>query len=368
MVVLSVRAEAAAALAAAIVCSSRLVLPIAPAIAADGAAIASCLIQKAPGALARCVTDPVCAANLLCIQTCNDRPDEATCQIGCGDKFANQVTEAFTKAAVTDKKCVPQRPDDGSWPVPKDETLVPKFETTVLEGDWYISAGLNKAFDTFDCQLHRFEAPSPTTLVGNLQWRIKDPVAGTNFVTRYTLQTFEQDKTRPGILYNHDNEFLHYQDDWYILGYKGAYDDDKGKGGYVTVYYRGSNDAWDGYGGAVIYTRDPKLRPEYIPEISKQLEQVGLKWSDFTETDNSCNAAETRLEEIEADLVFVEGKVASALTTFDQELIKDVSGIEKAIESEVLSVERELEKDVVAVEEEVSSFTKRLQTLFSRSN
>ena len=100
-------------------------------------------------------------------------------------------------------RCVPQRPDDGSWPVPKDETLVPKFETTVLEGDWYISAGLNKvrcaavlgldpshlapphrplpdpqAFDTFDCQLHRFEAPSPTTLVGNLQWRIKDPVAG----------------------------------------------------------------------------------------------------------------------------------------------------------------------------------------------
>ena len=34
----------------------------------------------------------------------------------------------------------------------------------------------------------------------------------------------------------------------YILGYKGAYDYDKGKGGYVTVYYRGSNDAWDGCG------------------------------------------------------------------------------------------------------------------------
>ena len=23
------------------------------------------------------------------------------------------------------------------------------------------------------------------------------------------------DKTRQGILYNHDNEFLHYEDDWY---------------------------------------------------------------------------------------------------------------------------------------------------------
>jgi len=209
-----------------------------PAIAAtDGAAIGSCLIQKAPGALARCVTDPTCLANLACIQTCTNRLDEATCQIACGDKFANGVTEAFTKAAVTEQKCVPQRQDDGSWPVPADSTLVTKFSASDLDGDWYISAGLNKAFDIFDCQLHRFSAPAPDLLVGNLQWRIKDPVAGhgqdtprtcprhvhrrikdpvagTNFVTRYTVQTFKQDASRPGILYNHDNEFLHYQDDW----------------------------------------------------------------------------------------------------------------------------------------------------------
>ena len=245
-----------------------------PAIAAtDGAAIGSCLIQKAPGALARCVTDPTCLANLACIQTCTNRPDEATCQIACGDKFANGVTEAFTKAAVTEQKCVPQRQDDGSWPVPADSTLVTKFSAADLDGDWYISAGLNKvsvysgiaavvaaaaaaadvaaaavaaavaaacqlrlnrwlhqlihrqAFDIFDCQLHRFSAPAPDLLVGNLQWwikdpvaghgqdtprtcprhvhrRIKDPVAGTNFVTRYTVQTFKQDASRPGLLHS----------------------------------------------------------------------------------------------------------------------------------------------------------------------
>lgn len=32
----------------------------------------------------------------------------------------------------------------------------------------------------------------------------------------------------------------------YILGERPAYDDAKGKGGYVLVYYRGNNDAWDG--------------------------------------------------------------------------------------------------------------------------
>merc|ERR1712166_389239 len=108
--------------------------------------------------------------------------------------------------------------------------LVQKFSTEALEGTWDISAGLNKAFDIFDCQKHVFTAPSPQKLVGNLQWRIKDPVAQTSFVTRYTVQEFEMDKTRQGILYNHDNDFLHYEDDWYVLAAK----DQK----YVVVYYR----------------------------------------------------------------------------------------------------------------------------------
>lgn len=338
-----------------------------PAIAAtDGAAIGSCLIQKAPGALARCVTDPTCLANLACIQTCTNRPDEATCQIACGDKFANGVTEAFTKAAVTEQKCVPQRQDDGSWPVPADSTLVTKFSASDLDGDWYISAGLNKAFDIFDCQLHRFSAPAPDLLVGNLQWRIKDPVAGTNFVTRYTVQTFKQDASRPGILYNHDNEFLHYQDDWYVLANRRAYDDAKGKGGYVVVYYRGSNDAWDGYGGAVIYTREPKLRQEYVPEISAALDKVGLRWADFTETDNSCNAAESRLEELEADFVLVESKVAGGFSTFEKLLVDDVVGLEKEIVKDVVGIEREIVRDAkrveAALEDDVAAVEAELQT------
>ena len=50
-----------------------------------------------------------------------------------------------------------------------------------------------------------------------------------------------------------------------------------GKGGYVVVYYRGSNDAWDGYGGAVIYTRaKPKLRREDAPEASAEMSRAAL--------------------------------------------------------------------------------------------
>ena len=78
-------------------------------------------------------------------------------------------------------------------------------------------------------------------------------IAGTNFATKYVVQTFEQDPNEGAILYNHDNEYLHYQDDWYVLAFK--------EEEYVLVYYRGSNDAWDGYGGAVLYSRSKTVPP-----------------------------------------------------------------------------------------------------------
>jgi len=337
--------HAVAGALAALVLSSTVAFAPLPSLATDGAAIGKCLLANCQLPLAKCVTNPTCAANLLCIQTCTAAENEATCQIKCGDEFSNDVVADFTKCAVTDKKCVPQRQDDGSWPVPADETLVQRFSTEALEGDWYITAGLNKAFDTFDCQLHKFEAPSPTKLVGNMQWRIKDPVAGTNFVTRYTVQTFDMDKTRQGILYNHDNEFLHYQDDWYILAAK----DQK----YVVVYYRGNNDAWDGYGGAVVYTRASKFPEEFVPDMKAAVAKVGLKWEDFELTDNTCKPRESKLQEFEEDLFFVESKAAAGLQLVGQEVEKDVVAIEKEVIKDVVAVEKEVVKDVVAIEKEV---------------
>ena len=56
-----------------------------------------------------------------------------------------------------------------------------------------------------------------------------------------------QDSVKPAVLRNRGNEYLHYEDDWYILGFK----PDK----YALIYYKGNNDAWQGYGGATVYTK-----------------------------------------------------------------------------------------------------------------
>merc|ERR1712238_150681 len=157
------------------------------------------------------------------------------------------------------------------------------------------------------------------------------------------------DKTRQGILNNHDNEFLHYEDDWYILAAK----DQK----YVVVYYRGNNDAWDGYGGAVVYTREPAFPKEFIPEVREAVEKVGLKWEDFVLTDNTCKAREGKLEELEQDLVFMEGKVVVAV---EKEIVKDVVKVEKEIVKDVVAVEKEIVKDLGQVEQEVEKDVKGL--------
>lgn len=122
------------------------------------------------------------------------------------------MVDEFNECAVSRKKCVPRKSDVGEFPVPDPGVLVQRFNMADFNGKWYITSGLNPTFDAFDCQLHEFHVEDGK-LVGNLTWRIKTPDTG--FFTRSAVQKFVQDPSQPGILYNHDNEYLHYQDDWY---------------------------------------------------------------------------------------------------------------------------------------------------------
>lgn len=76
------------------------------------------------------------------------------------------------------------------------------------------------------------------------------------------------------------HRYLHYEDDWYVVSWRPEE--------YAFIYYKGNNDAWLGYGGATVYTRAAQFPKEYEPEMRKAAEAVGLKWADFTITDNSC--------------------------------------------------------------------------------
>ncbi|KAJ8605111.1 hypothetical protein CTAYLR_000411 [Chrysophaeum taylorii] len=250
----------------------------------DVAAVGTCVITKCQLPLAKCIGNPKCLANLVCLQTCTNRADETECQIRCGDLFENERVGEFNECAVSQQKCVPQRPDDGAYPVPPASALVSRFDTATFEGRWYISAGLNPVFDAFPCQVHFFTAPSPGRVYGKLNWRIEEPDG--EFFTKDTVQRFVQDTSSPGILYNHDNEYLHYEDDWYVLDAQSGEGDDA----FVLVYYRGRNDAWDGYGGAVLYTRTPYASPAVNARAEAACRRARLDFADFKVPDNSCPA------------------------------------------------------------------------------
>lgn len=294
--------------------------------AVDALKTCTCLLKECRIELAKCIANPACAANVACLQTCNNRPDETDCQIKCGDLFENSVVDEFNECAVSRKKCVPRKSDVGDFPVPDPSVLVQKFDLKDFNGKWFITRGLNPTFDTFDCQLHEFHAEG-NKIVGNLTWRIRTPDGG--FFTRSAVQKFMQDPKYPGILYNHDNEYLHYQDDWYILSSKVENSPDD----YIFVYYKGSNDAWDGYGGSVLYTRSAVLPESIIPELQTAAQKVGRDFNTFIKTDNTCGPEPPLVERLE----------------------KKVEEGEKTIIKEVEEIEQEVEK---VREKEVSLFSR----------
>jgi len=367
-----------------------------PANAADGAAIGLCLLNKCRVPLAKCILNPNCLANVICINSCNGKADETGCQIECGNVFENEAVGEFNKCAVSDMTCVPQKPDDGSYPVPTKDQLVQSFDTKLWNGRWYITAGQNKLFDTFPCQVHFFTETAPGKFFGKLNWRIEEPDG--EFFTRDALQEFVQDPKNPAHLINDNNEYLHYKDDWYIVDY--AADDNKeGVPPFAFVYYRGENDAWVGYGGVVVYTRDSKLPESLLPRLREAAKKVNFDFDkDFTITDNSCKALEKGEEVILREkfagkmaiqteqqlqqqavlarsaavntLKSEEKVVENALKTieekavvFEKELVKDVITVEKEIVKDVVGLEKEIVKDIEKVEDEI---VKEEQKLFGR--
>lgn len=68
---------------------------------------------------------------------------------------------------------------------------------------------------------------------------------------------------------------------------------------YVFVYYRGRNDAWDGYGGAVLYTRSAVLPESIVPELDRAAKSVGRDFSQFKRTDNTCGPEPSLVERLE---------------------------------------------------------------------
>lgn len=103
------------------------------------------------------------------------------------------------------------------------------------------------------------------------------------------------------------------------------------------MYYRGRNDAWDGYGGAVVYTRSSVLPESIIPELGKAAKSVGRDFSKFIRTDNTCGPEPPLVERLEKKLEEGEKTIVEEVEQIEGEVEKEV---EKVGQTEMTLLQR----------------------------
>lgn len=99
------------------------------------------------------------------------------------------------------------------------------------------------------------------------------------------------------------------------------------------MYYKGRNDAWDGYGGAVVYTRSAVLPESIVPELENAAKKVGRDFKQFITTDNTCGPEPPLVERLEK-------KVEDGERTIIREVEELEGQVEKAGKSEMTLLKR----------------------------
>ena len=250
----------------------------------------SCAMQNCGRELSSCLRDPNCAKGLSCILGCTTKSEVGKCQVRCTDLFGGDAMNELTECSLTTYHCIPPLPPDPkyAYPVAKELTTR-KFDISLLRGKWYVAAGLNEAFDCFDCQEHYFYQPSDPILRKSrmvadaaFSFRIKYD-DGSWFTKTEYKRIISTDENFPGFLQlilRPDR--MNYMDQWNIL----TWNPDE----YFVVQYRGRNAAWNGYGGVNVYTRTGHLPhdKDSLEDIKSSLRTIGVSLQDMKVIDNSC--------------------------------------------------------------------------------
>jgi VDE lipocalin domain len=169
--------------------------------AADAASGMMCVTSNCGRILQKCVKDSTCLRGLGCFVACAANPDasagEGACQVRCVDLYECDTLNAFTKCTLTDNGCYPALAADPHYPpLPRQwaETVDAHRLRQLLNGRWYVSAGLNPAFDHFACQVHDFTATATAPDAADESPFVTDakatvPIADATFSYRIALDS-----------------------------------------------------------------------------------------------------------------------------------------------------------------------------------
>lgn len=235
-----------------------------------------CLFSQCGRELGGALLDPRGLHELVCLTHCG--PSDIACQMKCGDMYKDDVLNTFHTCAISRHACVPQRVEPPSTvALPDPSSLVPSLRLQDLRGRWYVTHGISSIFDCFPCQQNTVAAPEPELVTFDVSYEVPHGAPLRSF-ERKLRQRFKQDMALPGLLHSSETDYLRQEDDWYIV----AADPSR----YIFVYYVGCNAAWCGYSGGVVYSRQPQLDPQAVPEIRSAAQRLGLSFERFCPVDN----------------------------------------------------------------------------------
>lgn len=143
------------------------------------------------------------------------------------------------------------------------------------------------------------------------------------------------------------------------------------------MYYRGRNDAWDGYGGAVIYTRSSVLPESIIPELENAAKSVGRDFSKFIRTDNTCGPEPPLVERLEKTIEEGEKTIVQEVEQIEEEVEKvgktEISLFQKLAEGlKLLQQDEEyllkgLSKEEMEILDQLKMEASEVERLFGRA-
>lgn len=146
---------------------------------------------------------------------------------------------------------------------------------------------------------------------------------------------------------------------------------------YIFVYYRGRNDAWDGYGGAVVYTRSAVLPESIVPELERAAKSIGRNFNEFIKTDNTCGPEPTIVERLEKtveegekiiikEVEQIEGEIEKVGKT-EMTLFERLAEGFKVLQEDEENFIRELSKEEMDVLSELKMEATQVEELFGKA-
>ncbi|KAK7825320.1 violaxanthin de-epoxidase [Quercus suber] len=135
---------------------------------------------------------------------------------------------------------------------------------------------------------------------------------------------------------------------------------------YIFVYYRGRNDAWDGYGGAVVYTRNAVLPESIVPELERAAKSIGRDFNKFIKTDNTCGPEPTIVERLEKTVEEGEKTIIKEVEQIEGKLRRLAEGF-KVLKEDEENFIRELSKEEMDVLSELKMEATEVEELFGKA-